>query len=178
MPGAVFAAVLIASAVSGCAEQDSDYFGPSDPIWVRVPTTVGDPVYVGVAVLSVAAGDTVELLSVSTGGAEGGASVEGLVSVLRGETRLIGAVAASDLPAEIDLGTYQSLAGARIHARDGPVTFVVRVTGSAPLYGFTELALRFRLNGAEVAVDRFPLRATVCAGETRRQAAQACRVRS
>lgn len=169
------AAALATAMLVGCAAPDSDYFGPDEPTWVRVPTAVDEAVYVGVTVLRAAPGDTVELLAVSVDGVVGDVRADGLVSVLAGETQLIGAAAASDLPAEIELDRYGSPAGMRIDWGTGPVGFVVRVAGRSAVYGFGEVVLRYRVNGSDPAIDRFPLRATVCADASRDLAIARCR---
>jgi hypothetical protein len=155
---------------------DSDYFGPNMPTWVRVPTTVGDPVYVGVLVLNARAGDVVELASLGIDRTEGDATIEPLVRVLAGETETLGGIAASALPPTIDLSSYSPLLGFRFAEADGPVELSLRVSGAAPIHGFDGLTLRFTRNGAdEEVVDRIPMRASVCAGSTFDQAVELCR---
>jgi hypothetical protein len=176
------AGLVLAAAILGGAflllrgPVDSDYFGPNEPTWVRVPTTIGDPVYVGVLVLRAQAGDLVELESVLVDGLIGDTSVEPMARVLSGPTRILGGIAESDLGDAIDLSTYMPLAMLRFSASDGPVEFAVRVVGTAPVHGFNGLRLRFRINGAAAVLeDWIPMRASICTGSTFAEAVERCR---
>ena len=146
------------------------------PTWVRVPTTLGDPVYVGVLVLHAKPGDTIELDSLVVEGLEGDATVKPMVRILHGETRTLGGIAESDLGDTIDLSTYRPLTMLRFAEADGPVEFAVRVDGTTPVHGFNGLRLRFRIDGiGSVIEDWIPMRASVCTGTTRPEAVERCR---
>lgn len=169
------AAILVGAHLAARGSADSDYFGPNMPTWVRVPTTLGDPVYVGVLVLRPHPGDAVELDSLVVEGLEGDATVEPIVRILRGETKTLGGIAESDLGETIDLSTYRPLTGLRFAEADGPVELAVRVVGTTPVHGFNGLRLRFRLVGqASVLEDWIPMRASICTGTTRPEAVERC----
>jgi hypothetical protein len=170
------AALGLAVSVSPRAPTDSDYFGPNMPTWVRVPTTIGDPVYAGVLVLNAKSGDAIELRSLAIERLEGDAMVRPLVRALHGRTQTIGGIVASALPATIDLSTYTSLEGFRFTDADGPVEFALMIAGTTPIHGFDGLWLRFTRNGEPTHVeDWIPMRASVCTGSTLDQAVERCR---
>ena len=174
--GVVLAAAILAGAfLLGRGPVDSDYFGPNEPTWVRVPTTIGDPVYVGILVLRAQPGDTIELESVQVDGLLGDTSVEPMARVLSGPTRILGAIAESDLGDTIDLSSYMPSAMLRFSEAVGPVELAVRVVGTAPVHGFNGLRIRFRINGATAVVeDWIPMRASICTGSTRAEALERC----
>jgi hypothetical protein len=176
------AGLVLAAAISGGAylalrgPEDSDYFGPNEPTWVRVPARIDDPVYVGVLVLRARSGDVVELDSVVVEGVSGDATIEPIVRTLRGPSRILGAIAASDLGDAIDLSTYGPFATLRFSEATGPVELAVRVVGTAPVHGFNGVRLRFRVNGgAAVFEDWIPMRASICTGLTFAEAVDRCR---
>ena len=154
---------------------DSDYFGPNMPTWVRVPTVIGDPVYVGVLVFNARPGDSIELLALRLERVEGDAAVDPLLRVLHGGTETIGGIAASALPPTIDPSTYDPLPGFRFSDADGPVEFSLRIAGTSPVHGFDGMWLQFRRNGSEVLEDWIPVRASICSGSTFDQAVERCR---
>ena len=105
---------------------DSDYFGPNMPTWVRVPTTLGDPVYVGVLVLRAQQGDAIELDSLVVEGLEGtrrSSRSRGSSTARRGP-RWHRAKRPRRHHRSIDLHAADTL---RFTAADGPVEFAVRV---------------------------------------------------
>ena len=172
----------LAAAVAGLittwpeGPRDSDYFGPNEPTWVRVPTILGDPVYLGVLVLHALPGDAIVLESLGLDRVEGDASVDAMFRILGDETQTMGGIPASALPDTIDLTTYGSLSGFRFAAADGPVEFSLRISGTSPIHGFDGLWLRFARNGeATIIEDWIPMRATVCTGSTFDQAVERCR---
>jgi hypothetical protein len=176
------AGLVLVAAILGCAflllrgPVDSDYFGPNEPTWVRVPAKVGDPVYVGVVVLHAQAGDAVELDSVVVEGRSGDASIEPIVRILHGPSRIVGAIAASDLGDAIDLSTYAPFSPLRFSETAGSVELAVRVVGSDPVHGFNGVRLRFRINGATAVIeDWIPMRASICTGLTLTEAVERCR---
>jgi hypothetical protein len=175
--GVVLAAAIVAGAfVLGRGPVDSDYFGPNEPTWVRVPTTIGDPVYVGILVLRAQPGDTIELESVQAEGLLGDTSVEPLARVLSAPTRILGAIAESDLGDTIDLSSYVPSAMLRFSEAGGPVELAVRVVGTTPVHGFNGLRIRFRINGDTALVeDWIPMRASICTGLTFAEAVERCR---
>jgi hypothetical protein len=174
--GLVLAAAILAGGfVVARGQADSNYFGPNTPTWVRVPTTIGDPVYVGVLVLRARPGDTVELNSLVVEDLIDDTGVEPMVRILQGETRILGGIAESDLGETIDLSSYVPLSGLRFSVADGPVEFAVRVTGTTPVHGFNALRLRLRINGAAALEDWIPMRASICTGLTRAEAVERCR---
>jgi hypothetical protein len=173
--GPALAAALLAASAFACGAADTDYFGSNEPTWVRVPATLGDPVYVGVLLLRAQPGDSIELVSLAAGGVANGTETHALVSVLGEETTWIGAMTESDLENVIDLDTYRPLAGARFSAADGPVALVIRVTGSGPMQGFDGVVLSFRRNDGPVVEDHIPLRASICTGATFEDAVERCR---
>ena len=138
------AAVLAGGLLLASGQADSDYFGPNMPTWVRVPTTFGDPVYVGVLVLRAQPGDAVELDSLVVDGLIGDTGVEPMVRILQEETRILGGITESGLGDTIDLSSYGSLARLRFSEGDGPVEFAVRVVGTTPIHGFNGLHLRIQ----------------------------------
>jgi hypothetical protein len=155
---------------------DSDYFGPNMPTWVRVPTTIGDPVYVGVLLLRAQPGDAVELDSLLVEGLIADTGVAPMVRILHGETRILGGISESDLGDTIDLSSYGSLSMLRFSETDGPVELAVRVVGTAPVHGFDGLRLRFRISGAAAVIeDWIPMRASICTGSTFTEAVERCR---
>lgn len=172
--------VLVAAVFGGAflltrGPMDSDYFGPNEPTWVRVPAKLGDPVYVGVRLLYARPGDAVELDSVAVEGISGDADVEPIVRTLPGPSRILGAIAASDLGDTIDLSTYVPFSTLRFSAANGPVELAVRVVGTAPIHGFNGVRLRFRINGAAAVIeDWIPMRASVCTGSTFPAAVERC----
>lgn len=174
--GSVLVAAILAGAyILERGPADSDYFGPNMPTWVRVPTTLADPVYVGVLVLHAHSGDAIELDSLVVEGLQGDATIEPMVRILRGETRTLGGIAESDLGETIDLSTYRPLTMLRFAEADGPVEFAVRVVGTTPVHGFNGLRLRFRIEGtASVIEDWIPMRASICTGTTRPEAIERC----
>ena len=172
---AVAAAALAAVTLRGCASSDTDYFGPNEPTWVRVPTTTDDAVYVGVIVLNAHPGDTVRLDSIKVTRLEGDARVEPIVDVLHGETRLLGGISESAIGETADLDAYQPLSGTVFTEADGPVAFAVRVTGTTPVHGFDGLSIRFTLNDADQVVeDWIPMRASVCTATTLNESVEIC----
>ena len=175
--GLVLTAALLAGGfLLARGQVDSDYFGPNMPTWVRVPTTIGDTVYVGVLLLRAQTGDVVELDSLLVDGVIGGATIEPMVRILHGETRILGGITESDLGDSIDLSSYRTLSMLRFLETDGPVELAVRVTGNAPIQGFNGLRLRFRINDdAAVIEDWIPMRASICAGSTFAEAIERCR---
>ena len=175
------AGLVLAAAILGGAfllargAMDSDYFGPNMPTWVRVPATLGDPVYVGVLVLRAQPGDAIELESLGIDGLIGDADVEPMVRILPEETRILGGITESDLGNTIDLSSYGSLP-LRFSEAEGPVELAVRVVGTAPIHGFNGLRLRFRINSSRAVLeDWFPMRASICAGSTFAEAIERCR---
>jgi hypothetical protein len=173
--GLVLAAAAIAGGfVIARGPADSDYFGPNEPTWVRVPTTLGDPVYVGVLVLRAQPGDSVELDEMLVEGIQGDATVEPIVRVLRTETRILGGIAESDLGDTIDLASYSPLTALRFAEADGPVELAVRIVGTTPVHGFNGLRLRVRIDGVPIE-DWIPMRASICTGSTRPEAVERCR---
>jgi hypothetical protein len=145
-------------------------------MWVRVPTPIGDPVYVGVLVLNAQPGDSIVLASQAIERREGDATVEPLLRILGDETQTLGGISASELPDSIDLTSYRPLPGFRFTDADGPVEFSVRIEGSTPIHGFDGLWLRFNRNGeSNLVEDWIPIRASICSGSTRDQAAERCR---
>jgi len=175
--GSVLAAGILAAAfLGGGGREDSDYFGPNEPTWVRVPTTLGDPVYLGVLVLHARPGDVVELDSLVVEGIEGDATVEPIVRILDGETRILGGIAQSDLGDTIDLSRYVAMATTRFDEADGPVELAIRVVGTTPVHGFNGLRLRIRIDGASSVIeDWIPMRASICTAATRASAVERCR---
>lgn len=170
------AAVLAGDFLLARGQADSDYFGPNMPTWVRVPATIGDPVYVRVLLLRAQPGDAIELDSLLVDGLIGDTRVEPMVRILHGETRILGGITESGLGDTIDLSHYVSMAGLRFSEADGPVEFAVRVVGTAPVHGFNGLRLRFRINDvAAVIEDWVPMRASICAGSTFAEAVERCR---
>ena len=170
------AAILADGFLVARGPADSDYFGPNMPTWVRVPATIGDPVYVGVLVLRAQPGDNVELHSLSVDGLIGDTAVEPMVRILHGPTRILGGIAQSDLGDTIDLSSYGLLPMLQFSESVGLVELAVRVVGSAPVHGFNGLRLRFRINGAaELIEDWFPMRASICTGSTFAEAVERCR---
>lgn len=170
------AAVLAGGFLLARGPVDSDYFGPNMPTWVRVPTTIGDPVYVGVLVLRAQPGDAVELDSLLVDGLIADTGVEPMVRILHGETRILGGISESDLGDTIDLSSYGSLPTLRFSETDGPVELAVRVVGTAPVHGFDGLRLRFRIGGAAAVIeDWIPMRASICTGSTFVEAVERCR---
>ena len=174
--GLVLVAALAAAFLATRGPMDSDYFGPNEPTWVRVPARIGDPVYVGILVLHAQAGDIVELESVVIEGRSGDASIEPIVRILLGPSRILGAIAESDLRDVIDLSTYAPFAPLRISDAEAPVELAVRVLGTAPVHGFSGVRLRFRIDGDSALIeDWIPMRASVCAGSTVDEAVERCR---
>lgn len=175
--GVILVAAILAGAFLAIrGPVDSDYFGPNEPTWVRVPTTIGDPVYVGLLVLYAQSGDVVELDSVVVEGLSGDPSIEPIVRILDGPSRILGAIAASHLGDTIDLSTYAPFSPLRFSEAAGPVELAVRVAGTAPVHGFNGARLRFRINGAAaVTEDWIPLRASICTGSTFAEAVDRCR---
>jgi hypothetical protein len=175
--GVVLAAAVIAGGfLVARGPADSDYFGPNMPTWVRVPTTIGDPVYVGILVIRAAPGDLVELDSLLVEGLIGDTDVEPMMRIIPAETRILGGIAASDLGDTIDLSSYVPLPRLRFSESDGPVEFAVRVVGTEPVHGFDGLRLRFRLNGGTTLIeDWIPMRASICTALTRAEAVEICR---
>jgi hypothetical protein len=174
-PVALLAGALALASIAGCGPSDSDYFGPNEPTWVRVPTTTGDAVYVGVLVLMAHPGDTVHLESAVVTKTEGDAAVEPIIDVLHGETRLLGGIAESGIGDSVDLGAYGPLEGAVFSDADGPVAFAVRITGTTPVHGFDGLTIRFRLDDdEEVVEDWIPMRASICTAATHAEAVAIC----
>ena len=170
------AAIALLARPSSGGQPDSDYFGPNAPTWVRVPTTLGDPVYVGVTVLSAGPGDAIRLESLDVERREGDVTIETLVRILHGGTRTLGGIAASQLPHEFDLSTYAAVPGFRFSEADGPVELSLRIAGTTPIHGFDGLWLRFTRNGeSAVVADWIPMRASVCTGSTQDQAVERCR---
>ena len=170
------AAILAGAYLEQSSPPDSDYFGPNEPTWVRVPTTLGDPVFVGVLVLHARPGDVIELDSLIVEKLEGDAAITPIARVLKGETQILGGIAASDLGDAIDLSTYVPMAMLRFTEADGAVELAVRVSGSAPIHGFNGLRLRFTIDGARSVVeDRIPMRASICTGASRPEAVERCR---
>lgn len=170
------AAILLAAYLVVRGPADSDYFGPNEPTWVRVPTTVGDPVYVGILLLRAHAGDIIELQSIAFAGLLGDTVAEPLVRHIDEPARILGAIAESDLGDTIDLSTYGPLPGLRFSEADGPVELAVRITGTTPVHGFDGLWLRFGISGVDGTVeDWIPMRASVCTGTTRAGAIERCR---
>jgi hypothetical protein len=173
--------VLVAAILGGAflatrAPVDSDYFGPNQPTWVRVPAKLGDPVYVGILVLFARPGDTVELESVAVEGVSGNPSIEPIVRTLAGPSRVLGAIAASDLGDTIDLSTYAPFSRLRFSEGDGSIELAIRVVGTAPVHGFNGVRLRFTVNGAAPVIeDWIPMRASICTGSTSAEAVQRCR---
>ena len=173
--------VLVAAIVAGAflatrGPVDSDYFGPNEPTWVRVPTTIGDPVYVGILVLHAQPGDVVELDSVLVEGRSGDANIEPIVRILDGPSRILGAIAASHLGETIDLSTYAPFSPLRFSEANGSVELAVRVAGTAPVHGFNGVRLRFMINRATaVTEDWIPMRASICTGSTFAEAVERCR---
>ena len=174
--GLVLAAALFALPLMGCSADDSDYFGAYESSWVRIPIAAGDGAYVGITVLAAHDGDTVVLESVDFDGREGEATIEPLVAVLRGEARLIGAVAESEVGATVDLATYRAAAGVRFSEGEGPVALAARISGTSPVHGFGSVIVRFQIEGSSaLRVDRIPFRATVCTAATVEAAVDVCR---
>lgn len=170
------AAILGGAFVATRGPLDSDYFGPNEPTWVRVPAKLGDPVYVGILVLRARPGDAVELDSVAVEGITGDAGVEPIVRTLHGPSRILGAIAASDLGDAIDLSTYAPFSTVRFAEATGAVELAVRVVGTAPVHGFNGVRLRFRINGARAVLeDLIPMRASICTGLTFADAVERCR---
>ena len=170
------AATLIAVAFWPHGPTDSDYFGPNEPTWVRVPTTLGDPVYVGVLVLNARPHDSLELVSLGLERVEGDATVEPMLRILGDDPQTLGGISASALPETIDLGAYSGLAGFRFADTDGPVELSLKIAGTSPIHGFGGLWLVFRRAGAtEVLEDWIPMRASICTGSTLREAVELCR---
>ena len=170
------AAILAGAFLATRGSVDSDYFGPNEPTWVRVPTAFGDPVYVGILVLYAHPGDLVELDSVGVEGISGDASIEPIVRILDGPSRILGAIAASHLGDTIDLSTYAPFSPLRLSEANGPVELAVRVVGTAPVHGFEGVRLRFRINSAAaVTEDWLPMRASICTGSTFAEAVERCR---
>ncbi len=174
--GLVLAAAILAGAfLATRGPVDSDYFGPNEPTWVRVPATIGDPVYVGIRVLYAQPGDVVELDSVEVEGLSGDAEIEPIVRVLDGPSRILGGIAASHLGDTIDLSTYAPFAPLQFAEAESPVELAVRVVGTAPVHGFKGVRLRFRINGATAVIeDWIPARASICTGATFAQAVERC----
>jgi len=172
---ALASAILLGAFLLARGPADSDYFGPNEPTWVRVPTTIGDPVYVGILVLRAQPGDAIELESVHVEGRIGDPSIEPIVRILPGPSRILGAIAASDLGDTIDLSTYTTFSTLRFSEAGGPVELAVRVVGSAPLHGFDGVRLRFTINGDSAPIeDWIPLRASICTGRTFAEAVDRC----
>jgi hypothetical protein len=170
------AAVVLGSYLLTRGPSDSDYFGPNEPTWVRVPTTLGDPVYVGILILRAQPGHTVELEGLVVEGITGDAVVAPMVRHIQEPASVLGGIAESDLGGAIDLSTYGPLAGLRFSPADDPVELAVRITGTTPVHGFDGLRLRFSINDGEATVDdRIPMRASVCTGTTRAEAVESCR---
>jgi hypothetical protein len=170
------AVILAAVALWPRGPTDSDYFGPNMPTWVRVPATLGDPVYVGVLVINALPGDAIQLDSLGVERIEGDASVEAMVRILGDETQTMGGIAASNLPGTFDLSTYRPLPGFRFSDLDGPVEFSLRITGTTPIHGFDGLWLRFARNGnSALSEDWIPMRASICTGATFEDAVERCR---
>jgi hypothetical protein len=173
---ALAAATLAAVTFVPRAPTDSDYFGPNTPTWVRVPTTLGDPVYVGVLVINALPGDAIELESLAFERVEGDATAEPLLRILGEEAQTLGGIAASNLPATFDLSTYRPLPGFRFTDLDGPVELSVRIEGPTPIHGFDGLWLRFTRKGGSTPVeDWLPMRASICTGTTLDEAVERCR---
>jgi hypothetical protein len=165
--GKLPAAPLLASLVIGCLSNDSDYFGPYESTWVRIPVARGEAAYVGITVMTAHEGEVIVLDSVDFEGREGDATIEPLVAAVREGTGLIGAIAASDIDASIDLDAYRPASGVRFAQGDGEVALAVRITGTSPVQGFESATIRFRTEGSSaLRVDQIPLRATVCSGLT------------
>ena len=122
---------------------------------MRVPTTTGDPVYVGVLVLVARPGDTVRLESLVPAKVEGDAVIEPIVDVLDGETRLFGAIAESDVGDSADATAYEPLGGVEFADAAGPVALAVRIRGTTPVHGFDGLTLRYRLNDGGATMRSF-----------------------
>jgi hypothetical protein len=172
----VGAALLTSTIAMACGASDSDYFGPNEPTWVRVPVTSRDPAYVGVIVLLARSGDTVTIDSVDFGGPVGDAHIEALVSILHGRTKLIGAIAESRLGAEIELSTYVPATGFQFDEADGAVALAARITGTTSVHGFRNVTVRFHTaRGSRSWVDLIPYRASVCSAETFEAALQVCK---
>ena len=170
------AAILAGAFLATRGPVESDYFGPHEPTWVRVPTTIGDPVYVGIIVLHAHPGDVVELDSVVIEGLSGDASIEPIVRILVGPSRILGGIAASHLGDTIDLSTYAPFSPLRFSEAMGSVELAVRVVGAAPVHGFNGVRLRFRINSATaVTEDWIPMRASICTGSTFAEAVERCR---
>jgi hypothetical protein len=170
------AAILAGAFLATRGPVDSDYFGPNEPTWVRVPAAIGDPVYVGILVLYARSGDAVELDSVTVEGITGDASIEPIVRILDGPSRILGGIAASDLGDTIDLSTYAPFSTLRFSERSGPVELAVRVVGTSPVLGFDGVRLRFTINDAAAVIeDWIPMRASICTALTFAEAVEGCR---
>ena len=174
--GLVLAAAIIGGAfLLARGAVDSDYFGPNMPTWVFVPATLGDPVYVGVLLLRAQPGDAIELDSLGTDGLIGDTSVQPMVRILDGPSRILGAITETDLGDTIDRSSYRSLSMLRFSEADGAVELAVRVVGTTPIHGFDGLRLRFRINGTAMIEDWFPMRVSICVGSTFPEAVERCR---
>ena len=171
------AAILIALslAVVGCGPAESDYFPTSGVTRVGAPALTGEPLYFGIELLSAEPGDVVRLEGLEVDAATGGASVEGLVAFLGEEKEWIGAGTDADLVAAgIDASTYRPLSGAEFKAVDGSLALAVRITGSAPTFGFDSVRLLFRINGGPTVQERFRVSVIACAATDRDKARHIC----
>lgn len=172
---ALAAAIALAAFMLSTGPPDSDYFGPNEPTWVRVPSTLGDPVYVGVLILHAHPGDSVVLESVTVEGLLGDATVEPIARVVEEPARIIGGMRESDLDDVLDLSAYGPVAGLPFSAAVDGVELALRISGSTPVHGFDGVRLRFRVGAqAEPMDDRIPLRASVCSGATMAEAVEVC----
>jgi hypothetical protein len=170
------AAILAGRFLLARGLEDSNYFGPNEPTWVRVPTTIGDPVYVGILLLRAHPGDAIELESLEVDGLIGDTMVEPIARVLSGPTRTLGGIAESDLGDTIDLSSYGPIRMLHFAEVDGEVELAVRVEGTAPVHGFDGVRLRFRINGASTLTeDWIPIRASICTALTRDEAVARCK---
>lgn len=172
----LLAAIVLAGIWLLRGPADSDYFGPNEPTWVRVPTTLGDSVYVGIAVLHARPGDTLVLESVEVGGLVGGAVVAPIARLLPAPQQIIGAIRGSELGGEIDASSYGSPAGLSFSAANGTVELAAKVSGTTPVHGFDGIHVRFRVEGERAVIeDWIPVRASICTGETLAAAIEVCR---
>ena len=173
---AVVAVIILTLALWPRGPTDSDYFGPNEPTWVRVPAAFDDPVYVGVGMLNAKAGDAITLESLTLERLEGNPIVNPMLRIMGDDTQTFGGIAASALPDTLDLTAYVPLPGFRFTHEDGPVELSVRVEGKAPIHGFDGLWLRFTRNGESTLIDDWiPMRASICTGATLDSAIERCR---
>ena len=169
------AAIGLAALMLSMGPPDSNYFGPNEPTWVRVPTTLGDPVYVGVLVLHAHPGDSIVVESLTPDGLLGDATVEPIARVVEEPARLIGGMRESDLDDVLDLSAYGPVAGLRFSAAVDGVELAVRISGTTSVHGFDGVRLRFRVDAQAQPIDDWiPLRASVCSGATMAEAVEVC----